>query len=142
MMTYEWFRHFKSGRTSTDDEQSGQPSTSRCEPLIAQVKNIIHGNCLLTAQEAAEQVEISSGACHTVLMEDLSMHWVSAKFGPRLLTDDQKLQRFSICENLQISLPVTKGGLMVMTLKPNNSPHSGRVLLCLAPRKHDNCAHK
>jgi hypothetical protein len=33
-------------------------------------------------------------------MEDLGMQWVSAKLVPRLLTDDQKLQQFSICENL------------------------------------------
>jgi hypothetical protein len=33
-------------------------------------------------------------------MEDLGMHRVSAKFVPRIfLTDDQKLQPFSICEN-------------------------------------------
>jgi hypothetical protein len=48
-MTYEWFKRFKNGRTSMDDhEQSGRPSTSRSKPLIAQVKNIIHGNCQLT----------------------------------------------------------------------------------------------
>jgi hypothetical protein len=28
------------------------------------------------------------------------MHWVSEQFVPRLLTDDQKLQRFFICEIL------------------------------------------
>jgi hypothetical protein len=33
-------------------------------------------------------------------MEDLGMHRVSAKSVPRLLTDDQKLQQFSICEYL------------------------------------------
>jgi hypothetical protein len=48
-VTYECFKHFKNGITSTnDEEQSGQPSTSRSEPLIAQVKNIIHGNRRLT----------------------------------------------------------------------------------------------
>jgi hypothetical protein len=29
-----------------------------------------------------------------------------------------------------------------MTLKPNNNPHTGRVLLRLAPRKHDRCARE
>jgi hypothetical protein len=43
--TYEWFKRFKNGRTSMDDDElSGRPSTSRSKPLIAQVKNIIHGN--------------------------------------------------------------------------------------------------
>jgi hypothetical protein len=29
-----------------------------------------------------------------------------------------------------------------MTWKPNNSPHTGRVLLCLTPRKHNRCTHE
>jgi hypothetical protein len=36
----------------------------------------------------AAKVEISFGSCYTVLTEDLGMHQVSAKFVPRLLTDD------------------------------------------------------
>jgi hypothetical protein len=49
MMTYEWSKHFKNGRTSADnDEWSSRHSTSRSEPLIAQVKNIIHENHQLT----------------------------------------------------------------------------------------------
>jgi hypothetical protein len=66
---------------------------------------------------------------------DLGMHWATAKFVLRpFLTDYQKL-RFSICENLfQMSLSVKKHEFMVMTLKPNNNPHTGRILLCLAPR--------
>jgi hypothetical protein len=40
-MTYEWFRHFKNWRTSVDDnEWSGCISTSRSEPVIAQVKTL------------------------------------------------------------------------------------------------------
>jgi hypothetical protein len=48
----------------------------------------------------SEEVGISIGSCHTVLTKDLGMHQVSAKFVPRLLTDDKKLQQFSICANL------------------------------------------
>jgi hypothetical protein len=87
-LTYESFEHFKNGRNSTDDKHSGQPSTSRLEPVSAQVKNIICGNCQLTVQEVAEEVGISISSCHTILMEDLGMHQVSAKPVSRLLTDD------------------------------------------------------
>jgi transposase len=74
---YKWFKRSKNGRTSTDgDEQSGRPSTSRSEILIAQVKNIIHGNRRLTVREVAEEVGISTGSCHTILTEDLRMHRV------------------------------------------------------------------
>jgi hypothetical protein len=33
-----------------------------------------------------------------------------------------------------MSLPVTRSGFTVMTLKPNNNPHTGIVLLRLTPR--------
>jgi hypothetical protein len=96
-------------RQRMTDERSGRPSTWRSEPLIVQVKNIIRGNRRMTVREAAEEVGIYIGSCHTIFTEDLGMHRVSVKFVPRLLTDDQKLQRFSICENLlQTSLPVMK----------------------------------
>jgi hypothetical protein len=55
------------------------------------VKNTVCGNRGLTIQEVAEEVGISTG---------LGMHRVSEKRVPRLLTDDQKLQQFSICGNL------------------------------------------
>jgi hypothetical protein len=42
----------------------------------------------LTVQEVAEEVGLFIGSCHTLSTEDLGMHWVSAKFIPRLLTDD------------------------------------------------------
>jgi hypothetical protein len=39
-----------------------------------------------------------------------------------------------------MSLSVTRHGFTIMTLKPNNSPHTGRVLLHLTPSKHYRCA--
>lgn len=47
-------------------------------------ENIIYGNCQFTIIKVAEEVGISIGSCHTILMEDLGMHHVSAKFVQRL----------------------------------------------------------
>jgi hypothetical protein len=102
--TYKYFIRFKSGRTSMDDDkQSVRPSTSRSKPLVAQVKNIIHGNRRLTVQEVVEKVGISIRSCHTILTKDSGMNQASAKFLLRLLTDDLILHQFSICENLRKS---------------------------------------
>jgi hypothetical protein len=62
------------------------------------VKNIIRGNCQLTVREFAEEVGIFIGSCHIISTEDLGMHQVPAKFVPRHVTDEEKLQRFSSCE--------------------------------------------
>jgi hypothetical protein len=67
-----------------DNEWFIWPSASRSETLIVQVKNIIHGNIWLTVREVAEEIKISTGSCHTILMEDLGMHRVLAKCVPRL----------------------------------------------------------
>jgi hypothetical protein len=90
--------------------------------VIAQVGNIICGDLQQTFREVAEEVGISIGSCHTILTEDLGMHLVTAKFVPRLLTDDL-LQRANDTQNL------LKNVIMVMTLKPSSSPHTIRVLL-------------
>ena len=43
---------------------------------------------------------ISIGSCHQILTEKLQMRRVSAKFAPRLLTDDQRENRVEICQEL------------------------------------------
>jgi len=45
-------------------------------------------------------VGIGYGTCQQVLLEELGMHRVAAKFVPRILTDDQKQQRANICTEL------------------------------------------
>jgi hypothetical protein len=43
---------------------------------------------------------ISIGPCYTIISDDLGMHRASSQFVPSLLTRDNKLHGFSICENL------------------------------------------
>jgi hypothetical protein len=46
-------------------------------------------------------VEIGNGTCQQVLMEELGMHHVTAKFVPRILTADQKQQSVNICTEIR-----------------------------------------
>ena len=57
---------------------------------------MIRGNRRLTAREVADEVHISIGSCHQIFSEKIQMRRVSAKFVPRLLTDDQKGNRVDI----------------------------------------------
>ena len=61
---------------------------------------MILGNRRLTVQEVADEVGISIGSCHQICTEKLQMHRVSAKFVPRLLTDDQKENCVEISQEL------------------------------------------
>ena len=57
---------------------------------------MIRGNRRLTAREVADEVDINIGSCHQTFTEKVQMRRVSAKFVPRLLTDDQKGNRVDI----------------------------------------------
>ena len=67
--TYEWWKRFKEGRTSVDDDpRSGRPSTSKTDDNVAKVREVIRSN-RLTVQEVAEEVSISKIVCHEILTE-------------------------------------------------------------------------
>ena len=99
--TYEWWKRFKEGRTSVDDDpRSGRPSTSKTEGNVANVREVIRSNRRLTVREVAEEVSISKTVCHEILTENLGMHRTAAKFVPRLLTYYQKQNRVDVSQEL------------------------------------------
>ncbi|GFU37816.1 HTH_48 domain-containing protein [Trichonephila clavipes] len=77
------------------DPRSGRPSTSRNEDKITQVKAVVRSDRRLTVREIAQECYISVGSFDEILRKDLNMRRVSAKFVPRLLTDDQQFQRLA-----------------------------------------------
>jgi hypothetical protein len=57
---FEWYSHFKIGRTSIDeDPRSGRPSTSTDDVYIGAVRDLILQNRRLTIREIAEDVGIT-----------------------------------------------------------------------------------
>ncbi|GFV30931.1 mariner Mos1 transposase [Trichonephila clavipes] len=98
---FEWLRRFKVGRQSVNSyPRSGYPSTSRNEDKIAQVMVVVHSDRCLTVREIAQECHISVGSCDEIFKKDLKMRRVSAKFVPRLLTEDQQFQRLATSPDL------------------------------------------
>jgi hypothetical protein len=90
---YEWFKRFKDGRQSTDDDpRPGRPSTSTDAIHVAQVRAFVRSNRRLTVWEIAEECNISVVSCHTILTVKLEMHWVAAQ--------DQRERRVAVCQEL------------------------------------------
>jgi histone-lysine N-methyltransferase SETMAR len=88
---YECFKHFKLGRISVGEIlTSGRTSTSTKDDDVEKILGVIRGNRHLTLQEFSDEVGIGIGSCHQIFTEEVHMGDVSAKFIPRLLTDDQK----------------------------------------------------
>lgn len=98
---FKWHARFKDGRQSIkDDERPGRPSTSTDDSHVDKINTLVRSNRRLTVRELAEECEISVGSCHEILTAKLNMRRVTAKFVPRLMTDDQKACRIHTCQEL------------------------------------------
>ncbi|KAJ4441085.1 hypothetical protein ANN_10935 [Periplaneta americana] len=99
---YEWFSRYKSGNTSTENmPRSGHPSTGRDDENIAKIKRAIDEDRRKTIDEVSEQTNLSWITVQRILTKDLHMRRVSAKFVPRLFTDDQRENHMRVCRNFK-----------------------------------------
>ena len=97
-----WYKRFKDGRTSVDDdERSGRPSTSTTPENIAKVREAILAHRRQTIHDVCEIAGLSYGTVQRILVDNLNMGRISARFVPRLLSDDQKAHRVSVCRELK-----------------------------------------
>ncbi|PNF22514.1 hypothetical protein B7P43_G14380 [Cryptotermes secundus] len=104
--TYEWYKRFKHGRTSTDDDdRSRWPSTGTTPENVAKVKDLILQDRRLTIKDLCNTLGLSYGTCQRILSEGLNMRRIAAKFVSRLLQNEQKKQhRLEVCRELQQQL--------------------------------------
>ncbi|PNF41538.1 hypothetical protein B7P43_G12319 [Cryptotermes secundus] len=92
--TYDWYKHLKNGRISTDDDdRSGRPSTGKTPENVAKVRDLILQDRRLTIQDLCNTLGLSYGTCQRILSEELNMRRIAAKFVPRLLQNEQKQHR-------------------------------------------------
>jgi hypothetical protein len=99
---YEWFSSFKNGNMSIEDlPRPGRPSTSRNEESIEKVRQAINEDRRNTTKQVSEETNVSWSSCQQILTEDLRMRRVSAKFVPRLPTEQQKDDRLNVCRDLE-----------------------------------------
>ena len=92
---YEWYSRFKGGEMSCEDQpRYGRHSTCRNDENLDKVRNAIN------ADEISEITGLSWISCQRMLTEDLNIKRLSAKFVPRLLTEDQKNNRLN--EQIQL----------------------------------------
>ncbi|PNF30777.1 hypothetical protein B7P43_G06188, partial [Cryptotermes secundus] len=102
--TYNWYKRFKNGRTSTDDDRSGRPSTGTTPENVAKVRDLILQDRRLTIQDLCNTLGLSYGTCQRILSEELITSWIGAKFVPRLLQNEPKQHRLEVCRELEQQL--------------------------------------
>ena len=83
-----------------DDERSGRPSTSTAQKNIANVREVILADRRQTIHDVYEVVRLSYGTVQRILADNLNMRRISARLVPKVLSDDQKAHRASLCREL------------------------------------------
>ncbi|GFX85027.1 protein GVQW3 [Trichonephila clavipes] len=96
----EWYGQFKNGRTSVDsDPHSGRPLTGTSSHNVERVRVTIEQDRRLTVRELEDEIRIPKSIVWRILTENLGMTRVSAKFIPKLLSDQQKNLRLEIAQD-------------------------------------------
>ena len=84
-----------------DDEPSGRPSTSTTPENIAKAREAFLADRRQTIHNVCEIVRLSYGTYQRILADNLNMRRFCARFVPRLLSDDLKAHRVSVCKELK-----------------------------------------
>lgn len=97
---YKWIQCFKEGRAEThDDARSGRPSDALNEDSICAVRTLLEENRRYTITDLHREmstrflIDKSRTTIFRILTEALDMRKISARWVPRLLSDDDKKRR-------------------------------------------------
>ncbi|GFO18336.1 histone-lysine N-methyltransferase SETMAR [Plakobranchus ocellatus] len=98
---YQWCTWFGEGRTSLGDEpKSGRPKTSTNEENTTRVDELIRCDRRMKIREIALKLEIPKSTVHEIVHDTLGYRKVSARWVPKMLMKDHKLQRVEISQRL------------------------------------------
>jgi len=96
---FDWHKKFRDGRSTVENEaHRRRPRTSVTDDHIRTVKDLIAEDRRINVREIASEVGISYGSVETIIRDHLNLSKVSARWVPRLLTDQQKQIRKEVCE--------------------------------------------
>jgi histone-lysine N-methyltransferase SETMAR len=93
----KWAAEFKRGRTSLEDDPcEGRPKSATTPEIIEQVYDLLLDDGRIKVREIAETIGISKERVGYILLEELHMKKLCARWVPLLLTADQKRIRMKI----------------------------------------------
>ncbi len=99
-----WFDRFKTGDMTTPTKDSAHPGRPRRRLQHAQtIQDLLATDSRMSLDDLSHQSGLSRSSVHRLLKKDLKLTKLSAKFVPRILTQDQKEQRVNMCrQNLDL----------------------------------------
>ena len=98
---FQWHKRFKERREEVeDDPRSGRPSTSRTANNIERVKQLVCVDRRLMVRMIAEELSINKDTVWRIITENRKMRKVCEKMVSKLLSEDQKQQRVTVCQDI------------------------------------------
>ena len=141
---FEWHKRCKEGREEVeDDPRSGRPSTSRTAANIERVKQMVRADRRLTVRMIAEELSINKDTAWSIITGNLEMHKVCTKMVPKLLSEDQKQRRVTVCQDIMKRLEddpdllgriITGNELWIFEYNPKTKRQSRRWKSPASPR--------
>ncbi len=101
MQTRAWHKKFTEGDLDTavkDKHRSGCGRSGHSQANITVIQNQVNQDRRQSVREIAAETGISHSSVQRILRKDLRLRHVSAKFIPRILSDEQKEFRHRICQ--------------------------------------------
>lgn len=100
---YRWVAEFEDGRTDAGHlPRSGRPRNPGAEGLGDEILDLLDVDARFTIREIADRLNVPRSTVHRC-MRDMNLVKLSARWVPRLLSDDMKAQRLQTCtENLAL----------------------------------------
>lgn len=96
---YRWYRQFEGGRAQVHDlQRSGRPTIVDDE-IISRISSLVDFDRRMTYEQLRAMTGVSSSVVYDVLHKHLGLRKVSARWVPRKLTDQNRLDRIRACLN-------------------------------------------
>ncbi|WAR01851.1 GVQW3-like protein [Mya arenaria] len=89
-LVFKWHKRFSDGRTSVEDDSRRGRKKKITENLISKVCDVIEYDRRQNVAKISQQVCVSVGTKHTVFTKHLNMQRVSARWIPRLWSEEEK----------------------------------------------------
>lgn len=83
-----------------DDDRFGCLLTSKTYENVSQTKNLLNGNRRMSIRIIAGELSIPKTQVFEIVTENLAMRKVCAKLVPRVLSEEQKVNRKAIYQDL------------------------------------------
>ena len=97
----EWAKRFREGRESLEDEERiGRPRTAVTSSNTSEIRWRVEEDPHITVEELAMGVGISTGAVHSILVDELKVSKICSRWIPHSLTKDQKARRVTCARKM------------------------------------------